>query len=395
VADSRFVLAPAVAALSPLAAAGKCVSGERVTTARGRIDLLGTVSRVFPARRFPVFDPARLHRLLIVKLSSIGDVVQSLPVAMALRRRRPRSRLTWAVHEQAAPLVLGHPAIDRVVVVPRAIATNARRWRAAVRDLRAESYDLALDLQGLLKSSLVVRLSRARLQIAHWRQREGAQLLVSPVSASSSHQNAVEEYLATATALGAPAHPVAFGLSAHAGAAARIERVLAESGIDADVPLSIVNPSASTLRKTPSVGCWSAIVAGLARLTRTVLIGARGERDRNVEIRRRAGDGVVDLTGRTGVDEMVAVLARAAVHVAADTGTLHVAAALGRPLVGIYGPTPAARLRPYGTRARVVWHPEACFATCPTLCPRRRCIEAVTPEEVIALAAAAITEPAP
>jgi len=115
------------------------------------IDLLGTITRIVPERRPPACDPSRLHTFLIVKLSSIGDVVHALPVACALRERFPSARITWAVEEWAAPLVAGHPALDRVIVFPtmvrwpKDVRTFTRQLKNAVGELRSETYDVALD----------------------------------------------------------------------------------------------------------------------------------------------------------------------------------------------------------------------------------------------------------
>src|SRR5215467_11718717 len=110
------------------------------------IDLLGAVTRLVPARPPPPIDGSRLRSVLIVKLSSIGDVVHALPAASALKRTFPDLRVSWAVEEWTAPLVAAHPAIDRLVVFPTLGHRPARRsgrmggLRAAVRDLRSERY---------------------------------------------------------------------------------------------------------------------------------------------------------------------------------------------------------------------------------------------------------------
>src|SRR5262245_63412836 len=119
------------------------------------IDLLGTITRILPERRPPACDPTRLRTFLIVKLSSIGDVVHALPVASALRRQFPSARITWVAEEWTEALVVGHPAVDRVIVFPTMARWPAdkREWighlQRAVDELRSETYDVALDLQGL------------------------------------------------------------------------------------------------------------------------------------------------------------------------------------------------------------------------------------------------------
>src|SRR5262249_51605690 len=142
------------------------------------IDLLGSVTRIRPEWPPPSIDGSRLRSLLLIKLSSIGDVVHALPTASAIKRAYPSLRLTWAVEEWTAPLVIEHPAADRVVVFPTLVSWPSRpvawvrRAREAVRGLQAEQYDIALDLQGLARSAAISLLSRAPLRIARAGQRE-------------------------------------------------------------------------------------------------------------------------------------------------------------------------------------------------------------------------------
>lgn len=116
------------------------------------IDLIGTVTRVAPERPAPAIDGETLRRILIVKLSSIGDVIHALPLATALKRRYPAVHITWAIERWTAPLVTAHPAIDRIVVFPTMARwpVRPRLWwselRRAIDDLRRERYDIALDL---------------------------------------------------------------------------------------------------------------------------------------------------------------------------------------------------------------------------------------------------------
>src|SRR5258708_18394281 len=147
------------------------------------IDLLGAATRIRPERPPPFIDGSHLRTLLLVKLSSIGDVVHALPTASAIKRAYPSLRVTWAVEEWTAPLVASHPAVDRVVIFPTLVAWPSRpapwtrQLRAAIRDLQSEPYDIAIDLQGLARSAAISVLSRASLRIARAGQREGAHLV--------------------------------------------------------------------------------------------------------------------------------------------------------------------------------------------------------------------------
>jgi lipopolysaccharide heptosyltransferase I len=344
------------------------------------------------------FDPERLRRLLVVKMSSLGDVVHALPVAAAVKHRWPGLRLTWAVEEPTAQLLRGHPSIDRVVALP------PLRWRVpdrawlrglggAIAELRREPYDVALDLQGLLKSALVSLLSRAALRVGREGQREGAQLVSHGLPRPRGRQHVVDSYLDCAAALGAAARPASFDLPVDAAAARAVERLLEASGIAAGEPLIVVNPSSSDPRRTWPGETWAAAIAGLATAGRVVLVGDRSQRSRHARIAALAPRGILDLTGKTSLGELVALLARSALHVAPDTGSLHVAAALGRPAVGLFGPTRAWRKGPYGQLEWVVSQSDLCAPTCPRRCPgERRCLAAVEPAELVAQAFRRLTE---
>ena len=335
-------------------------------------------------------DPATLSQVLIVKLSSIGDVVHALPVATALRRRYPQARISWAVEEWTAPLVQGHRAVDRVVIFPsmrwrRAGAAWVRAFVDAVRVLRRERYDVSIDLQGLLKSATVALLSRAPLRIGTSRPREGAGFVSPPVPAAAGRLHVVDDYLQCAAFLDASATPVEFDVPVHAAAAASMARALDALSLGA-APLIVINPSASVGSKTWPAHRWVRVAEALSADGAVVLVGGPEQRARHATIVREAAGSVHDFTGRTSLAELVALLDRCALHVAPDTGSAHIAAALGRPVVGLYGPTPPWRKAPYGCGDLVVLHPQACGIGCPRFCLRRRCLDAATPDEIVAQA---------
>lgn len=356
------------------------------------LDLLGTLARVIPERP-PPLPQTPIERVLVVKLSSIGDVVHALPVASALRRTYRSARITWAVEEWCAPLVEGHPAIDRVIRFP-----NMRSWsrdpgrllaaiRQATRELRSEPYDVVLDLQGLLRSACLARMATTPLRIARSGQREGAHLVSYGVPLPPAPVHAVEEYLEVARFLGATTAPVTFDLPVRAVAMTRVADLLAEAGVREDVPLIVLSPSASRRWKTWPLERWAEVANRLADRG-TIVIAGTGEQKRvHARLAARLQNPAIDLTGRTTLSELIALLARAALHIAQDSGSVHIAAALRTPVVALYGPTKPSRLGPYGQVDAVINHSDLCGLECPAYClRRRRCLAAATPEEIVAKA---------
>lgn len=319
-------------------------------------------------------DPSRL---LIVKMSSIGDVVHALPVAVALRRRYPNARISWVAEEWTAPLLRGHPAIDRIVTFPTMRGGSVgpgwvRSFIGAARRLRSETYAVSVDLQGLMKSAVVALLSVAPMRIGVHEQREGAQFVSRALPRHPGRLHVVDDYLRCAEFLGASPAPVSFALHVQADATASIARRLSEIGVRRDAPLIVINPSASVPWKTWPAEQWVRVAEALGDAGTVILVGGPGQEAQHAEIARRVGRPRHDLTGRTTLAELVALLNRCALHIAPDTGSAHIAAALGRPVVSLFGPTPPWRKAPYGYADLVVSGNGTCGVGCPRICRRGR-----------------------
>jgi 3-deoxy-D-manno-octulosonic-acid transferase/heptosyltransferase-1 len=362
-----------------------------------RLDLIGSITRIVPERRPPPVDGSRLRTVLIIKLSSVGDVVHALPVASALKRSYPELHITWAVEEWTAPVVAAHPCVDRLVVFPTLVRWPrtplqwAKALARAVRELRSERYDVILDLQGLARSALMSAVARSRLRVARAGQREGAHLVSYGVPLPDGQLHAVDEYLQVAQHLGAHEGPATFALPVSDAARRSIARMLAGHGVGGDEPLIVVNPSAARRWKEWPLDRWTRVVEALAEDVTVVVVGTTSHQDRHAQIAARSSKRTIDMTGKTTLSELIALLDRATLHVAPDTGTVHLAAALGTPVVAVYGPTPPGRVGPYRHPEAVVHHGEECGATCPGYCFRaRRCLAAATADELIAKARAAL-----
>lgn len=358
--------------------------------------LMPRAGRAEPPSELPRVDGRTVRRLLIVKLSSLGDVVHALPAATALRARFPALHLTWAVEARFAPLVRLQGAADQVVELPRLDwSAPGRGWwmalRGALDELRGARADAVLDLQGLAKSAALALVSRAPLRYGVAPQREGSRLVARPVPVPAGRRHVVETHLAAAAWLGAAETPVRFGLRADPAAAVGVAGRLAAAGLGG-APLVVVNPSASRPGKTWPAPHWAAVIGALRRDAAVVVVGGGEQRAAHAAL--AACGAALDLTGTTSLPELAALLARADLHLAADTGSLHLAAALGRPVLGIYGPTPAGRLGPWGQPQAALSGAASCGVTCPRLClSRRRCLAAVTPAAVLARARAILAGP--
>ncbi len=301
-------------------------------------------------------------RVLVVRTGAIGDVVNALVFAAALRDARPRAHIGWVAHPLVAPLLSRNPAVDTVHIWPRGGGV-AGVWRL-VREVRASRYELAVDLQRLQKSALVARLSGAPRVLGYDRGRtkEASHVWTRErVAPGDPRAHMVDQYLEFARHLGVPAEAPRWPLPPLEGAR---ERALALLAPLAGAPFVALNLGAS---KPPNR--WPpAHFAGLAdllaqqdgaagRAPAIVLTGGPGDRAAADEVLGATTAVTLDLVGRTGLLELAAVLEEAALVVSGDTGPMHVAAAVGATVVALFGPADAQRTGPYGPRHRVLREP--------------------------------------
>jgi lipopolysaccharide heptosyltransferase I len=319
-------------------------------------------------------------RILIVRLSALGDIVHTLPLLAALRERWPEATLGWLAEPGGAPLLEGHPLLDRLHVVPRR-AWRENKWRALrgpyldlLAELRAMRYDVAIEAQGLLKSALWGRLAGIprRIGFAGPEAREGTGLLATDrVRPPAAARHVVERNLALLAPLGI-ARPETIRFPVHLPEAAR-ERAAQILGDPADAaPLAVLNPGAGWATKIwpvqrmgelarrlrDELGCRVALAwgPGEEELVRGVLAGAgvNGPVDFASET-LPPGPGIAPLPP-TRFMELGAVLARARLFVGGDTGPTHLAAALGVPAVSMMGPLDARRNGPFGPHCVTIQH---------------------------------------
>jgi heptosyltransferase-1 len=346
-----------------------------------------------------------LERVLIVKLSSIGDVVHALPVSAALGDAFPHLQLTWIVEELAAPLVQGNPYVQEVIVLrndwcARPFAPASwRRFASLRRELRARRFDLALDLQGLSRSALLAWYSGARYRFGYNFLRELAPLLVTGVPRGPQSIHVVDQLLDVVRFLGTPVPTVKFPLHIRPEDDASAVDLLAGVGIRADELFLALNPTDGGGYKGLGAERLSAVLRELQGdpASPVVLVGGTGDRELGEAIGRRVHPPPANLIGRTSLKQLAAILRRAALHVSGDTGSAHLAAALNTPVVCIFGRTKPARAAPYGPTTHVLHHPEQCAVQCrryraraPLNCddrcrrPPPACLAAITVEEVVA-----------
>lgn len=295
-------------------------------------------------------------RILLVRTSSLGDVVHSLPVLAALRRAWPAARLAWVVEETYLPMLEGHPDIDRLIPVA------LRRWRLAPFDpstwrevgllldaLADFGADLALDLMGSHKGALLAALSFAprRVGLAPGDRREPASALWINETVTAHGPHAVDRQLGVLAALGIDVDSVDFA----PGKLFRRHGEPLPAGLAAE-RFALIHPGAAWGNKRLPPETWSEVAVGLRAAGLRVLVGAApGEEALAGAV---AAGGVAELVPAATLPRLAALARAAAVFLAGDTGPLHLAHALGTPVVCVMGPTDPTRHGPFRSPASVV-----------------------------------------
>ncbi len=284
-------------------------------------------------------NPAKT-RILVVRLGAMGDVIHTLPAVASLKHSYPGSRLTWAVEPRWAPLLDSNPFVDRVVLIRR---DSPRRILDSLSDLRSEHYDFAVDFQGLIKSALVASLARPErifgFDNSQLRERAAGVVYSDKITAQSAH--VVDRNLDLAGAAGAsnPLHsfPIPPG---------QPQGVLPESDFVLAAPLA----------------GWRSKQWPTAHY-RTLAVRLRRELAIPFVLNGPPGAAFTDipeaLTHTTGLPGLIHATRRASAVIGVDSGPLHLAAALGKPGVAIFGPTDPVRNGPYGESIHVLRSPSA------------------------------------
>lgn len=335
------------------------------------------------------------RRILLIKPSSLGDIVHALPMLAALRRRWPDAHIAWLVGASFAPLLDGHPLIDEVIRFDRKRygqmwwnpAASIAFWRF-VASIRRRRFDLVIDLQGLIRSGLLSWFSGARRRVGFAHAREAAWLFYTQrVSCPPDSPHAVDRNLCVARQLGLPIDPIEFPLALTDAELERARALLAETQTDSSESITAILPGARWASKQWPARRFAEVVDTLqANGTRCLLLGAPDDEPLGEIIMRECRDAPVNLIGRTSLRELVALLALADRVVCCDSGPMHIAAALDRPLTAIFGPTDPNRTGPYGSRSAVVRRDLQCSPCLRRVCPLRHhaCMAELDAETVLA-----------
>ena len=327
-----------------------------------------------------------MRAILIVRLGALGDVVHALPVAAALRDRFPAARIDWVVDERYQDVLDLTPLVDRRIVLRSRSLPVWRRLAELRRALAGGAWDVAVDVQGLLKSAVVARWSGARRVLGfaapHLRE-PPARFLYTETCDPGNAVHVTEKNLALAARLGAETAGRRFPIEAPASAALAAVRRLPGVG---EGPFAVLNPGAAWPNKRWAPARLAEVAEWLREARRLPSLVTWGPGDEALAAAVVEGsNGAARLAPPTRVADLAAILKTAAVVVSGDTGPLHLAAAVGTPVVGLYGPTDARRNGPWAPADVAVSRFPDCRCRWRRRCrAARRCLDEVTVDEVTA-----------
>ncbi len=303
-------------------------------------------------------------KILILKPSSLGDVIHALPVLRLLKLHYPAAEIFWWIDSSLALLIAGDPDLTGIVRFERKRWAKPQYWPEmihSIRLLRAEKFDLVIDLQCLARSGAFAWLANGKQLIGLDEVREGARGFYDlAVPRKSFHTHAVDWYLSVLPPLGVPVHKNFTWLPERPQIAADVNQKWFQENSKLKTQnskLILLQPGARWKNKRWPAKYFSELVRALAQKfpdARFAVLGDKGDQPLGEMILQAAPEKVLNLCGATSLPEMIEWVRRCDLLITNDTGPMHVAAALGKPLVALFGPTEPRRTGPYGQLQNVL-----------------------------------------
>lgn len=289
-------------------------------------------------------------RILIVRLTALGDVIHGLPVATALRNHFPAATISWVVEGRGAELIAGHPDLDSIIRLPRHWSRSLGSIRAVRRQLRQQKFDVAVDLQCLTKSALVAWMSGAkrRLGVAGDDGRELSKLLNNELTqVNASH--VVEHYLQILRPLGIESPDVEFKVPEQSVDGEFAEQTLAQLSL-AGGRFAILNPGAGWPSKLWPAERYGELARHLLQTHGVQSLAVWGDSDERLLAHaiEKHSSGAAITAPHTTMPQLAAITRRASLFVGSDTGPMHLSVAVGTPTISLHGTSRAEWCGAYG-----------------------------------------------
>lgn len=319
-----------------------------------------------------------IKKILIIKPSSLGDIVHSLPLLSRLRNSLKDCIIHWVVDREFKDLLDGHPMIDRLWVIDKNGWKNIKRLGVTLdelkklfKDLKDEDYDLVIDLQGLLRSGVIAKATGSRFRVGFVEAREGARFFYTHTVKGGMNLHAVERYLKIADYLGLKDKEISFPFPPLAEIKG-LSDLIGEN-------YAVIAPGARWPSKRWPPDRFG-MVASLLPL-KTIVIGSNSDLSIAEEVVKASQGRAISIAGKTGLKELIAIIKGARFMLCNDSGPMHIAAALGTPVFAIFGPTDPLKTGPYGSGHTII-RDGSCPPCRKRLCENWRCMRVLKAETV-------------
>jgi len=325
-------------------------------------------------KRFP-------KRILIIKPSSLGDIVHSLPFLNAIKETFPSAEIHWVISKGLEGLLENNLIVNRLWIINKdkwkdlkKIKETVSEFRGLFRALEGESYDLAIDLQGLFRSGILTYATKAPIRIGFKEAREGSSLFYTHKIEGGKEIHAVDRYLKIASAIGCEVRDVKFPMP-FIKESEGIKRLKEEIK-----DYVVIAPGARWKTKR-----WPYLNFGRLALMldiKTVVVGGSSDVELAEGIEINSKGKALSLAGKTDINDLISIIRGARYVVTNDSGPMHIAAALNIPVIAIFGPTNPVRTGPYGKNHIVIKSDVECAPCYKKKCETIRCMEDISVEKV-------------
>ncbi len=328
-------------------------------------------------------------KILIVKLSALGDVVQTLPSLSLLKKYFPHSQIDWVVDRRNAEILKGHPYINRLLIFSNENFFSVKGFKSFLKSLREEVYDAVIDYQGLLKSGIIVGFSKARYKIGFSNHREGSPIFYNvKLPPYDKDLHAVKRYLQLTRKT--------IELLSKTKILENCEDI-PKPVFPSDVenktfaflkrPYIIFIPSARWETKWWLYSYWERLIELCKDMAEDFdIFITGGPREEKLKVWAGKMEGkytyVYSLVGKLSLKELASLIKGATAVVSVDTGPMHIASAFEKPTVALFGPTSPERTGPWAGNFKVLKSPLSCSPCFKKKCKDFRCMSEIKPEEV-------------
>jgi len=341
--------------------------------------------------------------ILIVKLSAIGDVIHTLPSLAELRRLYPGAHITWVIEEASSDLIMDHPYLDRVIIFRR------KRWiddlkhgrigqplyeiRSFIKDVRKQSYDLVIDFHGLFKSAVVVLLSSGKRKLGYDSMQELSGLFLNEKISEDMGKHAIDRYLDFLRHLGADVGEPEFLIPISEENKKRVNLLLQTNHIREKDRFVAVNPVALWDTKLWGNEKFARLCDRIKKELHTCIVLTGTDLAVLSEIQSFMKSHAVNLGRETNLRDLACLYRRSSLLITTDSGPMHVAAAVGTPVIALFGPTDPLRTGPYGKGHTVVRKNLSCSPCFLKTCEAKTCMADISVDEVFEKIAEKLTNP--